>query len=293
MEEGSLRVDANLSVRPRGEVDLGTKTEVKNMNSFSGVQRALDAEFVRQCALIDRGGKVEQQTMLWDAARGEVRPARTKEGSHDYRYFPEPDLPPLVLDKAKIAEWKKALPELPHAKRERFVKEYGLSEYDAEVLTASARLAEYFESVARQADDRKAAANWVMGEVLATLRATGQDVEGFSTRVRPADLAALIRMVRDGQLSRTAAKHVFGVMATTGDPPQRIAEREGLLQVGDDAQLRAWIDEVWAEHPEEARRFAAGEKKLLGVLVGAVMKRSNKRADPKRVNQLLSERAAG
>lgn len=291
MEEGSLRVDANVSARLRGETKLGTKTEVKNMNSFSGVERALEAEFARQCELLERGGKVQQQTMLWDGARGEVRPARSKEESHDYRYFPEPDLPPLQLDLEWIARVKEELPELPKARQARFAKEYSLPVGDIEVLTASPRLADYFESVARQSGDPKAAANWVMGEVLAALNTTGQAIEHFS--VRPADLARLIELVRDGTVSHSAAKRIFARMVETGDPPQRIAEAEGLIQVRDDAELERWVDEVLAEHPAEAQRFRDGEKKLLGVLVGMVMKKSKGRADPRRVNQLLSERSIG
>jgi aspartyl-tRNA(Asn)/glutamyl-tRNA(Gln) amidotransferase subunit B len=288
MEEGSLRVDANVSARERGETRLGTKTEVKNMNSFSGVERALEAEFARQCALLDRGEKVRQQTMLWDGARGEVRPARSKEESHDYRYFPEPDLPPLQLDRDWIADVKKALPELPQARQKRFAEEYSLPAGDIEVLTSTPALADYFEGVARQSNDAKAAANWVMGEVLAALKSTGQEIAHFS--VRPADLARLIELVRDGFVSNTAGKKIFAAMVETGDPPAKIAEREGLVQVRDASELERWVDEVLAENPDEAKRFRGGEKKLLGVLVGQVMKKSKGRADPRRVNQLLSER---
>jgi aspartyl-tRNA(Asn)/glutamyl-tRNA(Gln) amidotransferase subunit B len=230
--------------------------------------------------------------MLWDGARGEVRPARTKEGSHDYRYFPEPDLPPLVLKPDWIEEQRQALPELPADRRGRFASEYALAPYDVEVLTASPRLADYYESVARTSGDAKASANWVMGEVMAAVNlAGGGDVTRF--RVRPADLAQLIKMVRDGKVSGTAAKTIFKTMVQTGDRAEQVAEREGLLQVGDDAALAAWIDEVLAENPEEARRYTAGEKKLQGVLVGLVMKKSKGRADPKRVNQLLAARAGG
>ena len=290
MEEGSLRVDANVSARERGETRLGTKTEVKNMNSFSGVERALEAEFARQCAILDRGEKVQQQTMLWDGARGEVRPARSKEESHDYRYFPEPDLPPLRLDRDWISDMKACLPELPQARQKRFADEYSLPAGDIEVLTSSPALAHYFEGVARQSDDPKAAANWVMGEVLAALKTTDQQIAHFS--VRPADLARLIELVRDGFVSNTAGKKIFAAMVETGDPPARIAEREGLVQVRDASELEKWVDEVLAENPDEAKRFRDGEKKLLGVLVGQVMKKSKGRADPRRVNQLLSERAA-
>ena len=291
MEEGSLRVDANVSARLRGETRLGTKTEVKNMNSFSGVERALDAEFARQVSVLERGGRVEQQTMLWDGARGVVRPARSKEASHDYRYFPEPDLPPLVLSKTWIDEQRRSLPELPAARRARFAVEYALAPREVEVLTSSVTLADYYEHAARAHGDPKTAANWVMGEVLAAVNAERLSLREFP--VRPADLAQLLSLVRDGKVSHTAAKRIFSEMRRTGEPPAQVAEREGLLQEGSDDALGVWVDEVMAEHPEESRRFLAGERKLLGVLVGAVMKKSKGRADPKRVNQLLSSRATG
>ena len=288
MEEGSLRVDANVSARRRGETALGTKTEVKNMNSFSGVERALEVEFVRQVGVLEAGGTVQQQTMLWDAATGQVRPSRTKEGSHDYRYFPEPDLPPLVLSTDWIAQMQHARPELPADRRARFQAEYALGEYDVDVLTANPRLADYYESVTRAHGEPKTAANWVMGEVLAQLRTAGGDIEGF--RVRPHDLAELLNLVREGVVTHTAAKQVFALMVATGDPPAQVAEREGLVRVDDDAQLAGWLDEVIAEHPAEAERFRAGERKLQGVFVGAVMKKSKGRADAKKVGAMLAQR---
>jgi len=288
MEEGSLRVDANVSARRRGQTALGTKTEVKNMNSFSGVERALEVEFWRQVGVLEQGGTIQQQTMLWDGASGEVRPSRTKEGSHDYRYFPEPDLPPLVLSTDWIRITGENLPELPADRRIRFVRDYRLGEYDVDVLTASPDLADYYESVARAHDDPKAAANWVMGEVLAQLRSTGQGIDEFC--VRPQDLAQLLNLLRDGVVSHTAAKQVFARMVATGDPPAQVAEREGLIKVDDDAQLAGWLDDVIAEHPLEAERYRAGEKKLQGVLIGAVMKKSKGRADPKKVATMLGER---
>jgi aspartyl-tRNA(Asn)/glutamyl-tRNA(Gln) amidotransferase subunit B len=288
MEEGSLRVDANISVRPHGQSKLGTKTEVKNMNSFSAVERALDAEFERQCAVIDSGGKVEQLTLLWDGARETVRPSRTKEGSHDYRYFPEPDLLPLMLDDKWIGDARKHLPELPDARKKRLAQDFGIAPIEVEQLTATPALAEYFEAVARASGDGKAAYNWVMGEVLAVLKASGADLSHF--RVRPADLAQLLNLVREGTVSHTAAKRVFALMAETGKPPAQVAADEGLSQVGDEDAIATWVDEVLVEHPEEAKRYLAGEKKLQGVLVGFVMKKSKGRADPKRVNQLLSTR---
>ena len=291
MEKGSLRVDANVSARRAGEVKLGTKTEVKNLNSFSNVERALALEFARQTELLERGGRVEQQTMLFDQARGVVRPSRTKEGSHDYRYFPEPDLPPLVLDSGFIERMQTSLPELPEARRSRFAGDYALGEYDVDVLTSSAELADYFEGVARQSGDAKAAANWTINGVLTALNASGDDIDAF--RVRPADLAALITLVRDGVVGHSAAKQVFAEMVRTGDRPEQVAQREGLVRVDDDAALRGWIDEVLAEHPAEAQRYLAGEKKLQGVLVGFVMKKSKGSADAKKVNQLLASRAQG
>jgi aspartyl-tRNA(Asn)/glutamyl-tRNA(Gln) amidotransferase subunit B len=288
MEEGSLRVDANVSARKRGASTMGQKTEVKNMNSFSGVERALEVEFARQCGILERGGRIEQQTMLWDATTGAVRPARSKEGSHDYRYFPEPDLPPLVIDHRWISDTRERMPELPAPRRERFAAAYRLGAYDIDVLTSSPALSEYFEGVARQHGDAKTAANWVMGEVLAALKGSGNTIAQFT--VRPKDLATLLNMVRDGVVSHTAAKLVFAAMVKSGGSPTDVAAREGLLKVSDDDALRRWLDEVVAEHPREAERYAAGEKKLQGVLIGAAMKKSKGSADPKRLAQLLLER---
>lgn len=292
MEEGSLRVDANISIRPFGQTALGTKTEVKNMNSFSSVVRALEVEYARQCAVLDAGGRIEQQTMLWDERAGQVRPARSKEGSHDYRYFPEPDLPPLHVPLVRIEAIQDSLPELPAARRRRYREEYaGLTDYDVDILTSSPAIGEYFEHVARASEDAKTSANWMMGEVQAALKATGQSMAHFS--VRPADLAALLGMVRDNIVSHSAAKQVFATMVKTGDSPRAIADREGLLKVSDDSALTGWIDAVFAEFPAEAQRFLGGERRLQGVLVGHVMKRSKGSADPKRVNQLLAERIPG
>jgi len=286
MEEGSLRVDANVSARRRGETKLGTKTEVKNMNSFSGVERAIDVEFARHVSVLAAGGAIEQQTMLWDGSS--VRPARSKEGSHDYRYFPDPDLPPLILAQQWIEKARHDLPELPAARRARFAAEYSLGDYDVDVLTSNPRLADYYEEVARAHGEPKAAANWVMGEVMATIKTSGEDISRF--RVRPADLASLLGLVRDGVVSHTAGKQIFSHMVATGDQPAQIAEREGLVKVDDDSQLSAWLDEVIAENPNEAERFRNGEKRLQGVLVGAVMKKSKGRADPRKLNQLLVTR---
>lgn len=288
MEEGSLRVDANVSARPRGETALRNRTEIKNLNSFSNVERALELEFARHVATYEAGGTIAQQTMLFDAAKQEVRSARSKEGSHDYRYFPEPDLPPLVLESAWVETQRAALPELPAARRARWIADLSVSAGDAEVLSADRAVADYFEAVAKASGDGKSAANWVMGEVLATLNETGGAISEFL--VSASRLAALIALVKGGGVSSTAAKTVFLTMRTDTADAKTIAERDGLLQVGDDSALESWIDAVFVEHADEAARFVGGEKKLQGVLVGLVMKKSKGRADPKKVNAMLAER---
>jgi len=291
MEEGSLRVDANVSARLRGETKLGTKTEVKNMNSFSGVERALRSEFARQVAVLSRGGTVDQQTMLWDGRRGEVRPARSKEASHDYRYFPEPDLPPLVLRPDWITKVGEGLGELPPDKRDRFKKEYGLADRDIEVLTMSPHIADYFESTARAHGDPKTAANWVMGPVAEALNATGEDIRTF--RARPHDLAKLLDMIRAGVVTRDAGREIFLGMLERGEEPEKVAERLGKARVEDEARIIEWIDEAFSERPQEALRYQNGERKLQGIFVGAVMKKSKGNADAKKVNQLLAARVKG
>jgi aspartyl-tRNA(Asn)/glutamyl-tRNA(Gln) amidotransferase subunit B len=289
MEEGSLRVDANVSARPVGESAFRTRTEIKNLNSFSNVERALELEYARHVSVHESGGTIVQQTMLFDAHKNEVRGARSKEGSHDYRYFPEPDLPPLVLTPAWLQGVRYGLPEFPAARRARYAKDLGLSDADAAVLTGSRDLGDYFEKVAAVSLDAKLAANWVMSEVSASLNESGNDIGAFP--LKPAALGELVALVKNGTLSNNAAKTVFATMLKEGGNAAEIAKRDGLLQVGDDSALIAWIDEVWAEHPDEAARFAGGELKLQGVLVGFVMKKSKGRADPKKVNQLLGARA--
>ncbi|MCC6430845.1 MAG: Asp-tRNA(Asn)/Glu-tRNA(Gln) amidotransferase subunit GatB [Gemmatimonadaceae bacterium] len=288
MEEGSLRVDVNISVRPRGTTALGTKTEIKNLNTFSGVERSIEIEFARQCAVLASGGAIVQQTMLWDGARNEIRPARSKEGSHDYRYFPDPDLPPLVLDDAFIAAQRRALPELPRVRRDRFQERYALTGIEADQLVAERALADYFEAVAVASGDPKRSANWVLGVVLAAINARGAHIT--APPVSAARVAELIRLDADGVVSNTAARQLFAMLLETDADPRVLAEQHGLLKISDDAPLLAWIDEVFAAFPTEAQRFLAGEQKLQGVLVGHVMRQSKGAADPKRVNQLLSAR---
>ncbi len=291
MEEGSLRVDANVSIRPAGSETLGTKTEIKNMNSFSNVERAIEVERLRQIGLLERGERVVSQTLLWDADRGQVRPQRSKEESHDYRYFPEPDLPLLALSAEWIEAQRSALPELPAARRERLQSAFGVSAYDAGVITADRALADYFEEVCAAHGDARVAATWVMGEVLAWLNNNRSAIRDFP--ITAGRLARLLDLVRDGTLSRTAAKKVFDLLLHESGEPRVIAEREGLVQVSDDTALEIWVDAVIADHPAEVERLKGGEKKLLGVLVGQVMKRSGGRADPKRVNQLLAVKLGG
>jgi aspartyl-tRNA(Asn)/glutamyl-tRNA(Gln) amidotransferase subunit B len=284
MEQGSLRVDANISIRRPGASRLGTKTEVKNMNSFANVERALEAERARQIGLLESGGKVEQVTLLFNAATGKVKPTRSKEESHDYRYFPDPDLPPLVLSPAWIAEQRAALPELPEAKRSRLESAYGIPAYDAKVITGDVALAEYFESVVSAGADPKISANWVMGEVMTTYNETGK------FPVTAARLAGLIQLVATGTVSHQAAKRVYLDMASSGQDPRTTAERLGLIQVSDQAALTGWVEEVLAAHPDEVERFKAGETKLMGFFVGQVMKRSKGKADPKAVQPVLQSR---
>ena len=285
MEEGSLRVDANVSARARGDDGARHQDRGQEHELLLG-RRARARGRVRAavCAARPRE-RVVQQTMLWDAHRHELRPARSKEESHDYRYFPEPDLPPLLL----ASEWMAAGPRRPARAAPgapRALRDAGLPAYDVDVLTATPALADYYEAVARAHGDAKAAANWVMGEVLAYLNNTGTSIREL--RATPANLAALLGMVRASEVSNSAAKTIFASMAKSGEDPIVIADREGLRQVSDDSQLVQWIDGVLAAHPDEAKRFAAGEKKLLGVLVGLVMKASGGKADPRKVNQLLS-----
>jgi aspartyl-tRNA(Asn)/glutamyl-tRNA(Gln) amidotransferase subunit B len=285
MEQGSLRVDANISIRPAGVAKLGTKTEVKNMNSFANVERALEAERARQVALVESGRRVEQVTLLFNAATGQVKPTRSKEESHDYRYFPDPDLPPLVLTSSWIAEQRAALPELPDAKRDRLERVYGLSAYDARVITGEADLAHYFEAVVEAGADPKAAANWVMGDVRTTYNESGR------LPVPASRLSQLIQLVRDGTVSLQAAKRVYSELGRSpGENPHDVASRLGLVQVSDQGALTDWVDEVLASHPGEVARFRSGETKLMGFFVGQVMKRSKGKADPKGVQPVLQER---
>ena len=283
MEEGSLRVDANLSIRPAGSAELRTRTEVKNMNSFSGLERALTAERERQIAATERGETIVQTTMLFDAASGEVRPMRSKEEAQDYRYFPEPDLPPLVLTEKWLAAERAALPELPAAKRERLVTQYAVSPADAGVLSASRALGDYYELVVKAGVTPKDAANWVMNDLLAL------SPDGETLALPPERLVEVMGLVAVGKVSRQVARRVLGELASApGEAALKVAERLGLLQVSDTGAIEGWVRETLAAHPAEVTRYRAGEVKLMGFLVGQVMKRSKGKADPKAVNAALA-----
>jgi aspartyl-tRNA(Asn)/glutamyl-tRNA(Gln) amidotransferase subunit B len=288
MEQGSLRVDANLSIRRPGDPKLGTKTEVKNLNSFANVERALEAERERQIGLLEGGELVAQVTLLFNAGTGQVRPLRSKEESHDYRYFPDPDLPPLVLAPEWVADQRDGLPELPEARRARLEVAYGLPAYDARVLTSEVALAEYYESVVGAGVEPKIAANWVMGDVMTTFNETG----AFPVEARR--LAGLVTLVREGVVSHQAAKRVYTELAQVpGDEPKAVAERLGLVQVSDQGALGSWVDEILAAYPAEVARYRGGETKLMGFFVGQVMKKSKGKADPKGVQPVLQEKLGG
>jgi aspartyl-tRNA(Asn)/glutamyl-tRNA(Gln) amidotransferase subunit B len=289
MEEGSLRVDANVSVRPAGSAELRTRCEIKNLNSFANVERALVFERDRHIAEYERGGTIAQRTMALDAASGEVRPTRSKEEAQDYRYFPEPDLPPLVLGDAWLDAERAALPELPAAKRARFAKTLGLSAYDARALSETRALAAYFEAVVGAGAEPKDAANWVMNDVLAL------SPDGETLTVSSAATAAAIQLVKAGKVSRQNGRKVLGELvgaafttpAGAAQAAEAAAAKLGLLQVSDVGAIDGWVREVLEAHPGEVARYKGGERPLYGFLVGQVMKRSMGRADPKLVNAAL------
>jgi len=287
MEEGSLRCDANVSVRPRGADRFGTRAEIKNLNSFRNVARAIDHEVARQVAVIESGGTVVQETRLWNADRAETASMRSKEDAHDYRYFPEPDLPPLTVRAAWLEEVRRSLPELPADKRRRFVAAYALPEYDAGVLTFSREIADYYEAVARQSGNPKASSNWVMTEVLRKLK--DADDAFSSSRLPAAHLAALVRLVDAGEVSGRTAKDVFEKMWATGEAPRAIVEREGLGQMSDEAGLQATVDEVVATSPDQVATYRKGKTATLGWFVGQVIRKTGGKANPQVVQALLKK----
>ena len=291
MEEGSLRCDANISLRPVGTTTLGVKTELKNMNSFKNVQRALDFEIRRQRAVLERGEAVLQETRLWDPNKNVTLSMRGKEEAHDYRYFPDPDLVPVVVDESWISAVRDTLPELPDAKRERFMRDYALPSYDAQVLTVSKTLANYFEDVVREFPQPKIVSNWIMSELLREMKREDRDIEDFA--VSPGNLAELLRLVQSGVVSGKIAKTVFDEMCSTGKRAKTIVEEKGLTQVKDEGAIETAVDEVLAANPDEVALYRGGKEKLFGFFVGQVMRKTKGKANPQLANDILKKKLSG
>jgi aspartyl-tRNA(Asn)/glutamyl-tRNA(Gln) amidotransferase subunit B len=288
MEKGHLRCDANVSVRVRGAEKFGTKAEVKNLNSFRFLKMALDHEIARQVSVIESGGRVMQETRSFNVEAGETVGMRSKEHAHDYRYFPEPDLIPLRVSETWMASIREAMPELPAARRKRFVETYGLRDYDAQVLTSTRDVSDYFEKVATVAGDPRAAANWVMGELAGALKDDGKEIA--DSPVSAANLGTLIALISQGKINGKLAKEIFAKMFATGDAPEAIMEREGLQQISDEGALGKIVDEVIAGNPKQVEQYRSGKAAVIGFLVGQVMKVSRGQADPAAVNRMLKEK---
>jgi len=291
MEKGSLRCDANVSVRRKGEAKFGTKAEVKNLNSFRYLARALEYEIDRQVAMLEEGGRIEQETRLWNLAAGRTEPMRSKEYAHDYRYFPEPDLLPLAVEAKWLEAIRAAMPELPAAKRARFLRDYGLTDYDADVLTATRALADYFEEVVRPdasgRPDPKAAANWIQSELLGALKEAGKEIA--DSPVSPAALTELLRLMADGTLSGKMAKSVFQKMFSTGKPAKQIIAAEQMEQITDAGEIEKLCREVLAANPGQVEAYKKGKQALFAFFVGQVMKASRGQANPALVNDTLKK----
>jgi aspartyl-tRNA(Asn)/glutamyl-tRNA(Gln) amidotransferase subunit B len=288
MEKGHLRCDANVSVRLKGEEKLGTKAEVKNLNSFRFLKQALGYEIARQVALIDGGGRVAQETRLFDPDLGETASMRSKEEAHDYRYFPEPDLVPLRIGSDWLAGIQAAMPELPAVKRARFLEEYGLSEYDADVLTASRATSEYFETVARVSGNPKMAAHWVMGDLMGTLKGAGKEV--VDSPVNAGHLGELVKLIAGNRLSGKLAKEIFPKMFASGEAPAAIMEREGLKQISDSGALEKVIDDVIAANSKQVEQYRSGKTTVINFLVGQAMKATRGQANVAVVTDLLKQK---
>ena len=291
MEEGSLRCDANVSVRPAGSERFGTRTELKNMNSFRNVQKALQYEIERHIEIRKSGGEVVQETLLWDPSRGVTVSMRSKEESHDYRYFPEPDLVPVEIDAAWIDGVRSGLPELPFARRKRFIEQYGLPAYDAGVLTQTRALADYYEESVRLLDKPKEISNWIMTEVMRVLKEQGIPVTGLN--VSPAMLTGLIALIGRGSISGSMAKEVFAEMAATGDSAESIVEKRGIGQISDTVELETMARKIIDAHPDEADRYRSGKAGLLGFFVGKLMKATRGEANPKLASKIVKELLEG
>ena len=287
MEEGSLRCDANISLRPEGEEKLGTKTELKNMNSFRNVQRAIEYEVKRQTYILDNDEKVIQQTRLWDTGKNETILMRTKEEAHDYRYFPDPDLVPIVVNDEWIEKIRKDLPELPDEKRKRFVKQYRIPEYDAGVLTSSRPLADYYEQCVEMFPQPKTTSNWIMGDILRALKT--DDKEIMDCPVTPKHLTDMLKMIDDKTISSKIAKTVFEEMYSSGIPPVEIVKKKGLVQISDEDSILRIIQDILNKNKAEVEAYQNGKTKLLGFFVGQVMKATQGKANPALVNTLLKK----
>lgn len=288
MEEGSLRCDANVSVRPVGQKELGTKTEIKNINSFKGVERAIEYEAMRQAELLEDGGKVVQETRTWDEKEGVTKSMRTKEEANDYRYFPEPDLVPFTVSDEYIENIRKSLPELPDARKERYMKEFGLSSEDAVFMTNDKVTADYFEAAVDAGADPKACVNWLMGEFASQLSTDG--IEIAKAPVSAENLAALLKLISKGTISGKIAKKVFATMWKEGGNPEEIVKAQGLVQISDTAELSKLVDEVVGKNPKAVEDFKAGKKKAVGALVGQIMKATKGKANPRVINELLNKK---
>ncbi|MEW6214821.1 MAG: Asp-tRNA(Asn)/Glu-tRNA(Gln) amidotransferase subunit GatB [Nitrospirota bacterium] len=288
MEQGSLRCDANVSVRPSGQKEFGVKTEIKNLNSFKFVEKALEYEIKRQIEVIEDGGKIVQETRLWNPERGITESMRTKEEAHDYRYFPEPDLVPITVDQRWIDEIRESLPELPDIKRERFVSGFGLPEYDADLLTSDKPVADWYEEAVKLGGQPKAVSNWIMVELMRLLNEENKSIE--ECPLKPEQLVEMLRLIEEGTISGKIAKTVFEEMYKTGKDAEVIVKEKGLVQISDAGVIEKVIDGVIAKNPTEVARYKAGDEKLLGFFVGQVMKLTKGMANPQMVNELLKKR---
>lgn len=288
MEEGSLRCDANISIRPVGSKELGTKTEIKNMNSFRNVEKAINFEVNRQIEMLEDGEEIVQQTLLWNADLNEAYPMRSKEEAHDYRYFPEPDLFPVVVNESWKAELSKLLPELPDVKKQRFINKYNLPEYDADILTQSRLIADYFESVACVTKDYKSASNWIMSEVLKVLNERKIEIKNFP--ILPKNLGLMINLINDGTISGKIAKDIFTIMLNEGKEPIEIIKEKNLFQITDKTELERLADELIELHKSEVEQYLEGKEKVFGFFVGQIMKKTQGKANPKTVNEILSNK---
>lgn len=288
MQEGSLRCDANISLRPKGSKEFGVKTELKNMNSFRAVQKALEAEVKRQKKILERGERVVQETLRWDEARGITVPMRSKEEAHDYRYFPEPDLPPVVISREYVERIKSTLPEMSQERKERYMRDYNLPEYDAGVLTDSKAIADFFEACVEKYHDPKTISNWVMGELLAALKTMDAEIDDIP--LTPSHLVEMLELMDKGTISGKIAKTVFKEMIETGKKPEQIVKERGLVQITDEGKISEIVEKVIKENPKSVEDFKNGKEKAIGFLVGQVMKATKGKANPQIVNKLLREK---